>query len=91
MSAKPEAIMDALIKLWKKIANESLQERSHVSQTHRYYTCVHNMKIVPESFTGQYLRSPQRQEPLEIAQLPLNPALPNTSELESVQILKLLL
>lgn len=84
---KPEAIMDALIKLRKKIANESLQERSHFSQTHRYYTCVHNMKIVPETYTGQYLNSPQRQAPLEIAKSLLNAALQTTSDLESVQIL----
>lgn len=72
---RPEAIMDALIKLRKKIANESLIERSHVSQVHRYYSCVHNMKIVPESLTGQYLNSTKRQAPPEIAESPLNPAL----------------
>ncbi len=83
---RPEAIMDAIIKLRKKIANESLQERSHASQTHRYYTCVHNMKIVPETHTGQYLKSPQRQEPLEIAESPLNAAL-QTNSYESVQII----
>jgi NAD(P)H-quinone oxidoreductase subunit K len=63
---RPEAIMDAIVKLRKKIANESIQERSQTAQTHRYYSCTHNMKIVPESHTGQYLRSPERQEPLEI-------------------------
>jgi NAD(P)H-quinone oxidoreductase subunit K len=82
---RPEAIMDALIKLRKKIANESLQERSHFSQTHRYYTCVHNMKIAPESHTGQYLNSPQRKAPLEITESPLNATLPNTAELHTVQ------
>lgn len=83
---RPEAIMDAIIKLRKKIANESLQERSHVSQTHRYYSCTHNMKIVPETHTGQYLKSPQRQQPLEIAESPLNAALQNNSY-ESVRII----
>lgn len=64
---RPEAIMDAIVKLRKKIANQSLQERSHICQTHRYYSCTHNMKIIPESHTGQYLKSPERQEPVEIA------------------------
>lgn len=63
---RPEAIMDAIVKLRKKIANESIQERSQTAQTHRYYSCTHNLKIVPENHTGQYLRSPERQEPLEI-------------------------
>ncbi len=82
---RPEAIMDAIVKLREKIANESLIERSHVAQTHRYYTCVHNMKVVPETHTGQYLKSPTRQAPLEIAELPLNAALSTAFELESVQ------
>ena len=84
---RPEAIMDALIKLRKKIANESLQERSHVCQVHRYYSCLHNMKVVPESLTGQYLNSPKRQEPLEITPFPLNAALPDITEIKSVQSL----
>ena len=72
---RPEAIMDAIVKLRKKIANESLMERSRVSQVHRYYSCTHNMKIVPESHTGQYLSSPERQESLAMAakmELPLS-------------------
>ncbi len=64
---RPEAIMDAIIKLRKKIANQSLQERSHASQTHRYYSCTHNMKIIPQSHTGQYLKGRERQESVEIA------------------------
>lgn len=72
---RPEAIMDAIVKLRKKIANESLQERSHSLQTHRYYSCTHNLKSVPESHTGQYLRSPERQESLAMdaqMELPLS-------------------
>ncbi|MEO1127208.1 MAG: photosynthetic/respiratory NAD(P)H-quinone oxidoreductase subunit K, partial [Cyanobacteria bacterium J06639_16] len=33
---RPEAIIDAIIKLRKKIANESIQERSYQSQAHRF-------------------------------------------------------
>lgn len=79
---RPEAIMDAIIKLRKKIANESMQERSHARQTHRYYTCTHQMRVVSPTHTGEYLKSSQRQTPPhEIAaatQLPL-PALENVA------------
>jgi NAD(P)H-quinone oxidoreductase subunit K len=54
---RPEAIMDAIIKLRKKISNESLQEREKISQTHRYYTIPHQMKALPIANTGEYIRS----------------------------------
>ncbi|AFZ51790.1 NADH-quinone oxidoreductase, B subunit [Dactylococcopsis salina PCC 8305] len=53
---RPEAIIDAIIKLRKKIANESIQERSgFIEQTHRYYSTTHNMKVVSPIHDGQYL------------------------------------
>jgi NAD(P)H-quinone oxidoreductase subunit K len=76
---RPEAIMDAIIKLRKKIANDSMQERDQIKQTHRYYSTTHNLKPVPRLFTGEYLRSPSRQQPPEqIAEamgMPIPPAL----------------
>ncbi|MGB7444226.1 MAG: NADH dehydrogenase subunit K [Coleofasciculaceae cyanobacterium] len=60
---RPEAIMDAIIKLRKKVANESLQERAVISQTHRYYSTTHSMKAVPEILTGKYLQSETRYTP----------------------------
>lgn len=60
---RPEAIMDAIVKLRKKVANESMQERSIISQTHRYYSTTHSMKVVPEILTGKYLQSETRQTP----------------------------
>lgn len=61
---RPEAIFDAIIKLRKKISNESLQERSAVmEQTHRYYSTTHNMKAVEPIFTGKYVQSASRQQP----------------------------
>lgn len=60
---RPEAIMDAIIKLRKKIADQSVQERSQTLQTHRYYSCTHQMRIVSPIHTGQYLKSPERQVP----------------------------
>ena len=48
---RPEAIFDAIIKLRKKISNQTLQERAvQVEQTHRYYSTTHNMKAVCSYF-----------------------------------------
>lgn len=60
---RPEAIIDAIIKLRKKISNESFRERSQAAGTHRYYTIPHRLKRIPEVHTGQYLNSPFRQQP----------------------------
>lgn len=53
---RPEAIIDAVIKLRKKVANETIQERSVLTeQTHRYYSTTHTMKVVEPILTGNYL------------------------------------
>ncbi len=54
---RPEAIFDAVIKLRKKVANESISERSKITQTHRYLTVPHNMKRVDSKVNGQYLNA----------------------------------
>lgn len=77
---RPEAIMDAIIKLRKKIANESLQERGKIQRTHRYYTTTHKMKPVPAMLvSGEYLRASSRHNPpkelLEAMGMPVPPAL----------------
>ena len=77
---RPEAIFDAIIKLRKKVANESLQERTTViQQTHRYYSTTHNMKAVAPILTGKYLQSETRQAPpkelTEAMGMPVPPAL----------------
>ena len=66
---RPEAIFDAIIKLRKKIANESMRERGQLVQEHRYYTRSHKMKVVDPILTGEYIRSVSRQAPpKELAQ-----------------------
>lgn len=76
---RPEAIIDAIIKLRKKISNESLVERGSVAQSHRYYSAAHNLKPVPEILTGQYLQAATRQAPpkelIEAIGLPVSPQL----------------
>lgn len=60
---RPEAIIDAIIKLRKKISNDSLAERSQIAPAHRYYTTTHNMKAVPTIHDGKYLQLEARQAP----------------------------
>lgn len=61
---RPEAIFDAIIKLRKKVSNESIQERGKIqSQSHRYYSTTHNMKEVAPILDGKYLRSDTRKNP----------------------------
>ena len=52
---RPEAIFDAVIKLRKKVANESILERIKAEQTHRYLTVDHEMNLVFSENTGEYL------------------------------------
>ncbi len=76
---RPEAIMDAIVKLRKKIANEDMRERGKLLQTHRYYSTTHQMKPVPPILTGKYLESPSRKQPpqqlAEAMGMPVPPAL----------------
>ncbi len=76
---RPEAIIDAIIKLRKKISNNSIQERGQIQQIHRYYSTTHNMKVVDSVLTGQYLQSATRTNPpkelTEATGIPVAPAL----------------
>lgn len=60
---RPEAIIDAIIKLRKKISTETVQDRGAIAQSHRYYTVNHQMTATPDILTGNYLRSETRQAP----------------------------
>ncbi|MCP9849588.1 NADH-quinone oxidoreductase subunit NuoB [Cyanobium sp. Morenito 9A2] len=54
---RPEAIFDAVIKLRKKVANESIAERGQLVPTHRYLTIEHQMVAVLPIVDGTYLRA----------------------------------
>lgn len=83
---RPEAIIDAIIKLRKKISNDSLPERGNLQQTHRYYTRSHNLKVVDEILDGKYLQAPTRFAPpkelTEAMGMPVPPALQATQKQE---------
>jgi NAD(P)H-quinone oxidoreductase subunit K len=88
---RPEAIFDAIVKLRKKVANESIQERAATKQqTHRYYSTTHNLKVVSPILTGKYLRSEELYSPpLELTEamgMPVPPALQtSTQEKEEIE------
>jgi len=52
---RPEAIFDAVIKLRKKVGNESILVRTISEQTLRYITSNHEMNLVFSENTGEYL------------------------------------
>jgi len=60
---RPEAIIDAVVKLRKKVANDSIQERGALKQTNRYYSTAHQMKAVPDILDGKYLSTGTREAP----------------------------
>lgn len=69
---RPEAIFDAIVKLRKKVGNESLAERAISEPAHRYFTVPHQFKLVAPAVTGQYLQANTQQTALSAGQtLPL--------------------
>ena len=71
---RPEAIFDAVIKLRKKVGDESIAERGMQQQTHRYFTVEHRMIAVNPLVDGRYLRAETQQQALAAAEAvsPLN-------------------
>jgi len=64
---RPEAIFDAVIKLRKKVGNESLAERRRLQATHRYCTVPHNLRQVEPLITGAYLAAETQRAALAAA------------------------
>lgn len=67
---RPEAVIDGLIKLRKKIANESLREGLVPSQTHRFHSVTHRLKPVSSALSGDYLRQRDRVAAEQTSPLP---------------------
>ncbi|NJN72611.1 MAG: NADH-quinone oxidoreductase subunit NuoB [Limnothrix sp. RL_2_0] len=84
---RPEAIIDAVVKLRKKVSNETIQERAvKTEQTHRYYSTTHNMNVVEPILTGKYLAMDTWQNPpaalTEAMGMPVPPALLTSKQKE---------
>jgi len=60
---RPEAIMDAIIKLRKKIDAEDFSQRANMQSTHRFHTIKHEMQAVEPILNGKYLELPTRIAP----------------------------
>ncbi|MFM7087105.1 MAG: NADH-quinone oxidoreductase subunit NuoB [Cyanobium sp.] len=76
---RPEAIFDAVIKLRKKVGNESLAERGSLRPSHRYYTVPHQLRQVEPIVDGRYLRAETQKAALAAAtSLPLATAQTDT-------------
>lgn len=85
---RPEAIFDAVIKLRKKVGNESLAERRRLQANHRYCTVPHKLRQVEPQITGAYLAAETQRAALAASSaLPMatpqvaEPALVPTSDL----------
>lgn len=74
---RPEAVIDALIKLRKKVAGETWHEHRTSKPTHRYYTASHKMKAVSPISTGDYLRHRDRLNSTAEAELAISPSSTN--------------
>ncbi|MEM1367156.1 MAG: photosynthetic/respiratory NAD(P)H-quinone oxidoreductase subunit K [Cyanobacteria bacterium P01_H01_bin.15] len=86
---RPEAIFDAIVKLRKKVSNESIQERGTVrQQDHRYYSITHKLKPVPVIHDGKYLQRSERSAPptelVEATGMPVPPALLTSQQKEEL-------
>jgi len=62
---RPEAIFDAVIKLRKKVGNESFTEREKIAPKHRYFTISHKMKRIDPLVTGSYLNAESQKAALQ--------------------------
>ena len=60
---KPEAIIDAVIKLRKKVGQESAHEKALFQQSQRSFSLSHRLEPVPAVHTGTYDQKPLRQLP----------------------------
>lgn len=85
---RPEAIIDAIIKLRKKVATESMQDRAYTMQTHRFYERGHEMQAVAPILDGRYLRSGTRDTPprelMQAMGMPVTPELTDVAEQQVV-------
>nr|QKQ14607.1 27 kDa subunit of NADH-ubiquinone [Zygnema circumcarinatum] len=60
---KPEAIVDAIIKLRKKVAQETGQDKLNQNQKHRCFSLTHRLNPVPAIHIGKYEQNITRKVP----------------------------
>lgn len=82
---KPEAIIDAVVKLRKKVAQEQAGERGAIEQMHRYSTMSHKLQPVSPILTGRYLQAEERQAPPRELATGLDNLVPRTLQANSLE------
>jgi NAD(P)H-quinone oxidoreductase subunit K len=79
---KPEAIIDAVIKLRKKVGQESANDKANFKQSQRCFSITHRLKPVPATHTGTYDQQTVRRAPANeidsCLELPLERILPTS-------------
>lgn len=60
---KPEAIIDAIIKLRKKVSQENKQDKENIKQIQRIFSIKHKLQQVPAIHTGVYQQDILRRAP----------------------------
>nr|WRK68024.1 NdhK [Phylloglossum drummondii] len=58
---KPEAIMDAIVKLRKRVAQETYESRIRLKPGNRFFTSIHQFRFVSNNLTGRYSKQSLRQ------------------------------
>jgi NAD(P)H-quinone oxidoreductase subunit K len=79
---KPEAIIDAVIKLRKKVGQESANDKANFKQSQRCFSITHRLKPVPATHNGTYDQQTVRRAPANeidsCLELPLERILPTS-------------
>jgi len=60
---KPEAIIDAIIKLRKKVSQENTKDKINIKQEKRFFSVKHKLTPVPAIHTGEYQQDILRRAP----------------------------
>lgn len=60
---KPEAIIDAVVKLRKKVSQEDFKDRQNQQQFHRYFSVSHKLVKSEKVHDGLYLQNVKRKDP----------------------------
>lgn len=60
---KPESIIDAVIKLRKRISQENPQDKTNIKQEKRFFSIKHKLKPLPAIHTGEYQQDILRRAP----------------------------
>jgi len=63
---KPEAIIDAIIKLRKKVSQETEQDKENIKQKQRFFSIKHKLKLIPAIYTGVYQEGLRQGKPNDI-------------------------